>query len=151
MATTTPQPSSVVTKAGRDMEELFDGFFGSIETLRQNNTAAEHQNVNATISSISSNLWSPKTERIEYSNHIQILAHLPHVPSNQIHINVDTPGHLKIYCECSLKASYDCGSDRISERQLGQFEKDIPLPLTAQVDQMSVICKDADVIITIPK
>ncbi|KAJ2455459.1 hypothetical protein EV183_000791 [Coemansia sp. RSA 2336] len=149
MATT--QPSGAIIKAGRDMEELFNGFFGSIETIRQNNTAAEHQNVNATISSISSSLWAPKTERIEDSTRIQITAHLPHVPRDQIHIDANTPGHLKIYCECSLQASYASGSDQISERQLGQFEKDIPLPLDARVDQMSVLYEDSNVTIIIPK
>ncbi|KAI9482093.1 hypothetical protein LPJ79_000072 [Coemansia sp. RSA 1821] len=148
---TTAQPSSAIIKAGRDMEELFDGFFGSIESIRQNNTTVEHQDVNATISSISSGLWAPKTERIEDSSRIQITAHLPHVSRDQIHINVGTPGHLKIYCECSLQANYASGSDQISERQLGQFEKDIPLPPDAQVDQMSIQCKDGNVTITIPK
>ncbi|KAJ1743498.1 hypothetical protein LPJ78_000881 [Coemansia sp. RSA 989] len=87
---TTAQPSSAIIKAGRDMEELFDGFFGSIESIRQNNTTVEHQDVNATISSISSGLWAPKTERIEDSSRIQITAHLPHVSRDQIHINVVT-------------------------------------------------------------
>ncbi|KAJ1829839.1 hypothetical protein LPJ70_007078 [Coemansia sp. RSA 2708] len=147
----TPQPSDAVAKAGQDMGALFDGFFGSIETIRQNRAAAEHHDVNTTIDSISSSLWTPHVVRQDSDDHIQIRAHLPNVPSGQLHIDTDTPGRLKLYCEYNAQAAYDSGSDRISERQLGQLEKDIPLPPTARVDRMTAVYQGSDVIITIPK
>ncbi|KAJ2354692.1 hypothetical protein GGF43_003119 [Coemansia sp. RSA 2618] len=148
---TTSQPMDAVAKTGRDMETLFDGFFSSIEAIRQNKDATEHHDVNATIGSISSSLWTPRVERFESEDSIQIRAHLPNVPSNQIRIDTDTPGRLKIYCECSTQAVHDSGSDRVSERHLGQFEKDIPLPPAACIDQMTAIYDGPDVVVTIPK
>ncbi|KAJ1758833.1 hypothetical protein LPJ77_001049 [Coemansia sp. RSA 2523] len=147
---TTPHPADAVAKTGRDMETLFDGFFSSIEAIRQNKAAAEHRDVNATIGSISSSLWTPHVETHEDEDCIRIHAHLPDVPNNQIRIDTDTPGRLKIYCECNTQAAYDSGNDRISERQLGQFEKDIPLPPAACISQMTTIYEGSHVVITIP-
>ncbi|KAJ2809705.1 hypothetical protein H4S07_003104 [Coemansia furcata] len=139
-------------KAGSDMGSLFDGFFGSIESLRQNTAASPATNdVNATIANISSDLWAPRVERLEDDSAITLTAHLPNVPTTQIHISTDTPGRLKIYGECNNQIVYKRGVDRVTERQLGQFEKDIPLPLSACVEQMTTAFHGPNVVIRIPK
>ncbi|KAJ2084323.1 hypothetical protein H4R24_000116 [Coemansia sp. RSA 988] len=145
-------PSNVVAKAGRDMELLFDGFFSSIETLRENKTlpAACHD-VNSIIGNISSCLWTPRVERQEDSDEIRIRVYLPNVPSNQIRIDTSKQGRVKIYGEHSTRTVYESNGDRISERQLGQFEKDILLPSTARVEQMIVAFEGSTLTISIPQ
>ncbi|KAJ2828162.1 hypothetical protein GGI24_002466 [Coemansia furcata] len=139
-------------KAGSDMGSLFDGFFGSIESLRQNTAASPATNdVNATISNISSDLWAPRVERHEDDSAITLTAHLPNVPTSQIHISTDTPGRLKIYGECNSQVVYERGVDRVTERQLGQFEKDVPLPPSACVEQMTTAFHGPNIVIRIPK
>ncbi|KAJ2744297.1 hypothetical protein GGI20_003088 [Coemansia sp. BCRC 34301] len=139
-------------RASSDMGSLFSGFFGSIESLRQNTAAPPaHNDVNATIASISSNLWTPRVERLEDDGAITLTAHLPNVPASQIHINTDTPGRLKIYGECNNQVIYERGVDRVTERQLGQFEKDIPLPSSACIEQMTTAFHGPNVVIRIPK
>ncbi|KAJ2808261.1 hypothetical protein H4R20_000944 [Coemansia guatemalensis] len=144
-------PSSAVVKAGRDMELLFDSFFSSIETLRENKALpAAYHDVNSIIGNISSCLWTPRVEREEDRDEIRIKAHLPNVPSNQIRIDTSTHGRLKIYGECSTRTVYESNGDRISERQLGQFEKDILLPPTARVEQITAVFEGPVLIIFIP-
>ncbi|KAJ2910614.1 hypothetical protein GGI21_000690 [Coemansia aciculifera] len=139
-------------KASNDMGSLFSGFFGGIESLRgQDTVAAAGPDVNATIASISSNLWTPRVERIEDDSAITLKAHLPNVPASQIHVNTDTPGRLKIFGECNSQVVYERGVDRVTERQLGQFEKDIPLPPSACIDQMTTALCGPNVVIRIPK
>ncbi|KAI9503975.1 hypothetical protein BX070DRAFT_251719 [Coemansia spiralis] len=138
-------------KAGREMEALFDGFFSSIEGLRQNTALPENQNVDSTIASVSSNLWTPKITKHESESSITLVAHLPNVPSNQIRIDTDTPGRLKIYSESNNQVVYESDGDRVTECRLGQFEKDIPLPLSACVERTTAIFHGSDVVITVPK
>ncbi|KAJ1912326.1 hypothetical protein GGI16_001564 [Coemansia sp. S142-1] len=139
-------------KAGSDMGSLFDGFFGSIESLRQNTVPSPDKgDVNATIASISSDLWTPRVDRLEDDSAITLTAHLPNVPASQIHISVDTPGRIKIFGECNNQVVYERGADRVTERQLGQFEKDIPLPPSACVEQMTTAFHGPNVVIRIPK
>ncbi|KAJ1668074.1 hypothetical protein IW140_000759 [Coemansia sp. RSA 1813] len=140
-----------IARSGEDMEAFFNGFFGSIETLRQDTGRPENQDVDSTIASVSSGLWMPRTERHETDAQIVVVAHLPDVPRNQVHIDTDTRGRIKIYGECSSSAVYQSGADKVTERQLGQFEKDLPLPPSACVERMTAIFHGSDVIITIPK
>ncbi|KAJ1815158.1 hypothetical protein GGH91_004169 [Coemansia sp. RSA 2671] len=139
-------------KAGSDMGSLFSGFFGSIESLRQTPGAPPAtSDVNDTIASISADLWAPRVERLEDDSSITLTAHLPNVPTSQIHISTDTPGRLKIYGECNNQVVYERGTDRVTERQLGQFEKDIPLPSSACIEQMTTAFHGPNVVIRIPK
>ncbi|KAJ2550106.1 hypothetical protein EV175_004193 [Coemansia sp. RSA 1933] len=140
-----------IARSGEDMEAFFNGFFGSIEALRQDTGRPSNQDVDKTIANISSGLWMPRTERHETDAQIVLVAHLPNVPRNQVRIDTDTPGRVRIYGECSSSAVYQSGGDRITERQLGQFEKDLPLPPSACVERITAIFHGADVVITIPK
>ncbi|KAJ2611830.1 hypothetical protein H4S08_002970 [Coemansia sp. RSA 1365] len=152
MSTSPLVPLSAVAKAGRDMELLFESFFSSIESLRENKTLpAEYHDVNSIIGNISSSLWTPRVEREEDKDEIRIKAHLPNVPSDQIRIDTSTHGRLKIYGECSTRIVYEDNGDCISERQLGQFEKDILLPTTARVEQMTAVFEGHLLVIVVPK
>ncbi|KAJ2783902.1 hypothetical protein GGI15_002421 [Coemansia interrupta] len=146
------QRDDVINKASQEMGQLFDRFFGSIESLRQARTHPATSDVNATIASISSDLWTPQIERHEDEHSITLRAHLPNVARSQIRIDTSTKGRLKIYGESNSQTVYESGSDRITERQLGQIEKDIPLPESAIIEQMTVLDDERDgVVITIPK
>ncbi|KAJ2005415.1 hypothetical protein GGI04_002254 [Coemansia thaxteri] len=140
-----------IAKAGGDMGLLFDGFFGSIESLRQSEPSSTQRDVHETIANISSHLWTPRVERHEDDTVIRLTASLPNVASNQIHVSTDTPGRIKIFGECNSQVVYEHGADRVTERQLGQFEKDIPLPSSARVELMTTVLQGSDMIITIPK
>ncbi|KAJ2162570.1 hypothetical protein GGF46_000573 [Coemansia sp. RSA 552] len=144
-------PPNAAARAGADVEALFDGFFSGIASLRQDGPGAGSHDVNATIRHISSGLWAPRIERQESTDSLQVTAHFPGVPANQVRIDTATPGRLKIFGECSRQAVYGNGRDQIGERQLGQLEKDIPLPAGACVDRMTAIFGKESVVITIPK
>ncbi|KAJ1736050.1 hypothetical protein LPJ61_000193 [Coemansia biformis] len=132
------------------MESLFDGFFGSIESLRQ--AGAADRGVDAALSGISSGMWAPRVERWESDDAVHILAHLPNVASDQVCVDTNTPGRLKLYSECCAHTAYDSGRDRVRERRLGQFEKDIPLPPGVRIAEMVVAAHEpGGVAITIPK
>lgn len=154
-ADSTDQQEGTVTttSAGKDMESLFDGFFKSVEALRHQQGESSASDVNAIIANISSNIWTPRIERREDDKRLTFVAHLPNVPQDQIKVDTESsPGRLKIYSECSQQSVYKHNNnDRITERQLGQFEKDIPLPDTACAQQMTVVYKGSSVIINIPK
>ncbi|KAJ2399631.1 hypothetical protein GGI23_002535 [Coemansia sp. RSA 2559] len=143
--------AEAINRSGEEMDALFNGFFGGIEALRQDTGRAENQDVDTTIASISSGLWMPRTERHETDAQIVLVAHLPNVSQSQVRIDTDTRGRIKIYGECSSSAVYQSGADRVTERQLGQFEKDLPLPPSACVERMTAIFNGPDVVITIPK
>ncbi|KAI8322520.1 hypothetical protein GQ54DRAFT_146305 [Martensiomyces pterosporus] len=140
--------SDIAFKAGRDMGTLLDGFFSSIEGLRGNKGLPIQHDVNTTISGVSSGMWTPRVERQEDEDTIILRVHMP---NSQIRIDTDTPGRLKIYGECNSQAAYESGGDRVTETQLGQFEKDIPLPRSASIEQMTAIFEGSDLVITIPK
>ncbi|KAJ1845417.1 hypothetical protein LPJ73_004861 [Coemansia sp. RSA 2703] len=146
------QRDNVIAKTGQEMGQLFDRFFGSIESLRQSRTQPATSDVNATIASISSNLWTPQIERQEDEHSITLRAYLPNVARSQIRIDTSTKGRLKIYGESNSQTVYESGGDRITERQLGQIEKDIPLPDSAVIEQMTVLDDESNgIVITIPK
>ncbi|KAJ1900597.1 hypothetical protein LPJ66_001370 [Kickxella alabastrina] len=140
-----------IARTGQDMGALFDQFFESIETLRLNRTQPAASDVNATIANISSNLWAPRIESHEDEHNITIRAWLPDVPSSQIRIDTGTHGRLKIYGERNSQVVYESGTDRITERQLGQIEKSIPLPPEALVDQITALDDGPCLVITVPK
>ncbi|KAJ1829807.1 hypothetical protein LPJ56_000119 [Coemansia sp. RSA 2599] len=145
------QRDKVMAKTGQEMGQLFDSFFGGIEALRQSRSHPITTDVNTAIASISSDLWTPRIERQEDEHCITLRAHLPNVPSNQVRIDTSTKGRLKIYGESNSQVVYESGGDRITERQLGQIEKDIPLPPEALVDQLTVLDDESSIVITIPK
>ncbi|KAJ1647205.1 hypothetical protein J3B02_003225 [Coemansia erecta] len=141
----------VMAKTGQEMGQLFNSFFGGIEALRQAPSDPNAADVNLAISSISSDLWTPRIERQENEHCITLRAHLPNVPNNQVRIDTSTKGRLKIYGESNSRVVYESGGDRITERQLGQIEKDIPLPPEALVEQIAVLDDESSIVITIPK
>ncbi|KAJ2761052.1 hypothetical protein H4S06_001409 [Coemansia sp. BCRC 34490] len=145
------EAEELIARSAEDMEALFSGFFGSIEALRQDTEREESQDVDTTIAGVSSGLWTPRIERQETDEQIVLVARLPYVPRNQVRIDTDTPGRIKISGECSSSTVYQAGVDRVTERQLGQFEKDLPLPPAACVERMTAIFHGFDVVITIPK
>ncbi|KAJ1845400.1 hypothetical protein LPJ73_004867 [Coemansia sp. RSA 2703] len=146
------QRDNIIAKTGQEMGQLFDRFFGSIESLRQSRTQPATSDVNATIASISSNLWTPQIEQQEDEHSITLRAYLPNVARSQIRIDTSIKGRLKIYGESNSQTVYESGGDRITERQLGQIEKDIPLPDSAVIEQMTVLDDESNgIVITIPK
>ncbi|KAJ2707630.1 hypothetical protein FB645_000607 [Coemansia sp. IMI 203386] len=143
--------NKIMAKTGQEMGQLFSSFFGGVEALRQARSDPSTGDVNTAIASISSDLWTPRIERQENEHCITLRAQLPNVPSNQVRIDTSTKGRLKIYGESNSQVVYESGSDRITERQLGQIEKDIPLPPEALVDQLTVLDDESIIVITIPK
>ncbi|KAJ2783193.1 hypothetical protein H4R18_001860 [Coemansia javaensis] len=139
------------------MESLFDGFFSSIEALREPGgaaaaAAAAAGGADATIGEISAGMWAPRVERRDSADMIHIEARLPGVGRDQVRVDASTPGRLRIYGECSAHAAYDCAGGRVRERRLGQLEKDIPLPPGARVAEMSVAAwESGGVTIRIPR
>ncbi|KAJ2767124.1 hypothetical protein IWQ56_003448 [Coemansia nantahalensis] len=132
------------------MAALFDGFFDSIESLRQ--PGAGGGGVDAAIGGISASMWAPRVERQESDSALRLVAHLPGVAHDQVRVDTSTPGRLRILGECCAHAVHDSGPDRVRERRLGQFEKDIPLPPGARVAGITVAPHGPDsVVITVPK
>ncbi|KAJ2725180.1 hypothetical protein GGI07_001442 [Coemansia sp. Benny D115] len=143
------QGSAMLARAGQEMSQLFGGFFDSIEQLRHSKPTAT--DINQTIAGISNNLWSPRIERHEDEHSIIFHAYLPQVPGSRIRVDIATPGRLKIFGESTSQTAYVSGSDRVTVKQLGQIEKDIPLPPDALDDQISAVDEGHSVVITVPK
>ncbi|KAJ1931523.1 hypothetical protein EC988_009759, partial [Linderina pennispora] len=96
-------------------------------------------------------LWAPHIDRHEDEDQVVLRAHLPNVPHNQIRIDRSTPGRLKIFGEYNSQTVREHGVDRVTEKRLGQFEKDVPLPPAANVEQITAVFEGPVLVITIPK
>jgi HSP20 family protein len=144
------QPLNTMMRLSREMDQLFDSFFGNrlgaSRLLRRWPFEAGGESGNEM-----SSLWTPSVDVRQRGDSILIHAELPGVPKEAVRIEATDEG-IAISGERS-ESRDENDTERgyqLQERTYGSFYRNIPLPEGAQVEEAKATMREGVLEVTVP-
>jgi HSP20 family protein len=138
----TQSPFTTMARLSREMDQLFDSFFGSRFGFPRLSGSSGNE---------LSSLWTPSVDVRRRSDSLVIHAELPGVSKDSVRIEATDDG-IAISGERN-EMREEGGAEhgyQLRERSYGSFYRDIPLPEGAQVDQAKATMREGVLEITVP-
>jgi len=146
----TQNPWQTMTRLSREMDQLFDSFFGNrfgFPRLARNWPSESGGSSDSELSS----LWEPNVDVRRRGDSVVIHAELAGISKDAVRIEA-TDGGIAISGERN-ETREEGGNDRgyqLKERSYGSFYREVPLPEGAQVEQAKATMRDGVLEITVP-
>jgi len=131
-----------MARLSREMDQLFDSFFGSRFGFPRLSGSSGNE---------LSSLWTPSVDVRRRSDSLVVHAELPGVSKDSVRIEATDDG-IAISGERN-ETREEGGAEhgyQLRERSYGSFYRDIPLPEGAQVDQAKATMREGVLEITVP-
>ena len=145
-------PLSTMARLSREMDQLFDSFFGNrLGFPRLGRNWPFEARGTATGGDDFSSVWAPSVDVRRRADSVVIHAELPGVPKDAVRIEATDDG-IAITGERN-ETREEGGTDRgfqLKERSYGSFYREIALPEGAQVDQAKATMREGVLEITVP-
>ncbi|WP_022835271.1 Hsp20/alpha crystallin family protein [Salisaeta longa] len=127
---TTYNPNRTVSELQREVDSLFDRFFGNAS---DDNTT-----------------WMPSTDLVEYPDRFELQLDVPGIPKEDLNISVQNRTLTISGLRSREQSSEDEELVRV-ERHVGRFRRSFTLPETVNPDAIEANCENGVLTLALPK
>ena len=131
---TTWKPLQDIFSTRREIDSIFDNFFGSHGVSRSTKNSA----------------WTPLVDVVDSDDHVEFHAEVPGLSEDDVQVSV-TENVLTIKGEKKSESEDKNAGYRLVERSYGQFQRSFSLPKNLRTEDIDASFKRGVLIISVPK
>lgn len=131
---TTWKPLQDIFSTRRDIDRIFDNFFG--------NHGVSHSRTDSA--------WAPPVDVVDAEDHVEFHAEVPGLSEDDVHVSV-TENVLTIKGEKKSESEDKNTGYHLVERNYGQFQRSFSLPKNLRTDDIDASFKNGVLSISVPK
>lgn len=128
------KPLQDIFSTRREIDRIFDSFFGNHGVLR----------------SRSDSNWAPPVDVVDADDHVEFRAEVPGLSEDNVHVSV-TENVLTIKGEKKIESEDKDSGYHLVERSYGQFQRSFGLPRNLRTDDIDASFTKGVLTISVPK